>query len=797
MWFLSQLEGVGDTYHSPKAIHLRGVLDMQALKQALDELYARHEALRSVFVSVYGQPQVRILPAKGMPWNVVELQGSSDQDAKVRDTVNKEIRTPFDLSQGPLIRATIIQLDGDEYTLVITQHHIVSDGWSFGIMLDELSQLYTAYTQGQRNPLQSLEIQYPDYAAWQRRWFSGDRLKIQSEFWRTALSDAPVLLDLPTDRPRPPQQSFNGDHVTIEFDSQITRALQQLSQKHGVTLFMTLLSAWSAVLSRLSGQEDVVIGIPSANRSRPETEPLIGLFVNTLALRIDLSSQPSTRTLLERVRNGTLAAFSHQDLPFEQVVEIVQPPRTMDHTPLFQVMMVWQNNEDGDLDLPGLQVSSYEFDYNAAKFDLTLALSESADGITGTLGYATSLFDRDTIERHVGYLHMVLLEMVADTERPIATFDIAPAAERTLLLETWNHTATEYPDHLCLHHLFEQQVERTPDAIAVVCGYQALTYRELNARSNSLAHQLVGLGVEPDTLVAICVERSLEMIIGILAILKAGGAYVPLDPFYASDRLHAILQDAAPLCLIADGNGMAILDDNQLLPAMTVLDPNNTTTTYPTSNLTVKAATPRHLAYVFYTSGTTGKPKGVMVEHEGLVSLVTTQQQLLNIQPSSRMTQFASVGFDTSVWEIFAAMCFGGALHVLQQDVRLDIRQLWAYLEKHQITHAIFTPSALQDCEGLPPLLSMSIVLLGGEALSEGLVRRVSRLMPAATIVNEYGPTEASVASLSWTFSQDDLSSQDMIPIGRPHSNKRVYLLDAMGMPVLLGAVGEIHLGGV
>ncbi|KAF9923597.1 hypothetical protein BGZ67_009757 [Mortierella alpina] len=732
-----------------------------------------------------------------MPWTYINLQGTSAQDAKLKDTVDKEIRTPFDMSLGPLIRATMIQLEGDDYTLVITQHHIVSDGWSFGILLDELSQLYTAYTQGRPNPLPSLAIQYPDFAAWQREWFSGDRLKVQSDFWRTTLSGAPVLLDLPSDRPRPPQQSFTGDQISIEIDPQITNALKQLSQNHGVTLFMTILSAWSTVLSRLSGQEDVVIGIPSANRSCPETEPLIGFFVNTLALRIDLSNEPTTRTLLERVRNSTLAAFSHQDLPFEQVVEIVQPPRTMDHTPLFQVMLVWQNNEEGDLELPGLQVSPYEFDYNAAKFDLTLALSESDDGITGSLGYATSLFDRATIERHVGYLQTVLLEMVADGEQPVATIDLLPTAERTLLLETWNDTDKEYPDHLCLHRLFEQQVERTPEAIAVVCGNQALTYGELNARSNCLAHQLIDLGVQPDTLIAICVERSLEMIIGILAILKAGGAYVPLDPFYASERLHAILKDATPLCLVADKHGRATLDDDVLLSTMTIVDPNNTTTTYSTANPTIGAITSRHLSYVFYTSGTTGKPKGVMVEHQGLVSLVTTQQQLLDIQPSSRMTQFASVGFDTSVWEIFAALCYGGALHVLQQDVRLDIRQLWGYLEEHQITHAIFTPSALQDCDGLPALNSVSMVLLGGEALSDGLVRRVSKLMPAATIVNEYGPTEASVASLSWTYSEHDFSGQDMIPIGRPHSNKRLYLLDSLLMPVPLGAVGEIYLGGI
>ncbi|KAF9199060.1 hypothetical protein BGZ59_004222, partial [Podila verticillata] len=441
----------------------------------MDDLYSRHEALRSVFVNLNGQPKVHILPLGAMPLRCIDLRGTSDADTELEQLCVEEARTSFELAQGPLIRAMLIQLADDEHILLITQHHIVSDGWSLAIIRRELGLLYTAYCNGESNALPPLAIQYPDYAAWQRKWLSGDRLKEQGDYWRTTLSDAPVLLDLPTDRSRPPQQSFKGSRVQIVLDAEITGKLKRLSHQHGVTLFMTILTAWAVVLSRLSSQDDIVIGTPSANRSRQEIESLIGFFVNTLALRVDLSGEPSTLDLLERVRRGTLAAYAHQDLPFEQVVEIVQPPRRMDRTPLFQVMFVWQNNEFGEWNLPGLQVTDHDLDHDFAKFDLTLDLWESDGGISGSLGYALSLFDRLTIERHIGYLIAVLQQMVSDAEQSIVAVDILSPDERTLLFETWNDTLEDYSSDLCLHHLFEQQVERTPEAIAVVYEDQSLT----------------------------------------------------------------------------------------------------------------------------------------------------------------------------------------------------------------------------------------------------------------------------------------------------------------------------------
>ena len=512
----------------------------------------------------------------------------------------EEAGAPFDLAHGPLIRARLIQLANEEHVFLLTQHHIVSDGWSLGVLCSEFSTLYRAALVGQSDPLPPLAIQYPDYAAWQRQWLSAEHLQVQSNYWRTTLADAPIRINLPTDRPHPTQQSFVGAHVPVYLDADLTDSLKRLSQAHGVTLFMTVLAAWAAVLSRLSGEEDLVIGIPSANRRRKEVESLIGFFVNTLVLRLDLSERPNTARLLERVRQTALGAQDHQDLPFEQVVEIVNPPRHPDHTPLFQVMFAWQNNEAGVWQLPGLEISALRGGYDIAKFDLTLNLSEQDQEIAGSLNYATALFDRDTIERQVGYLQAMLRSMVAEAERPVASLDILPFEERQLLLHTWNETQTDYPADQCLHQLFEQQVERTPHAIALVYEEKTLTYAELNARANRLAHELIELGVEPDVQVAICVERSLAMIVGLLAILKAGGAYVPLDPAYPGERLAHILADANPQILLADETGQAAL--GEALLSHVVLDPN-TLPSQPETNPRLPALTSRHLAYVIYTSG--------------------------------------------------------------------------------------------------------------------------------------------------------------------------------------------------
>ncbi|MDX7998439.1 amino acid adenylation domain-containing protein, partial [Xenorhabdus sp. Reich] len=618
LWFLTQFEGISETYHIPMAMRLHGALEITALQQALNALFARHEALRSVFVSVDGQPQVRLLAAdSGLPLSQHDLRGNPDAETALQRLCSEAASVPFELSRDPLIRAVLIRLTDDEYQFLLIQHHIISDGWSVNVLIRELNVLYTACLSGQSDPLPPLAIQYPDYAAWQRQWLTAERIQVQSDYWRKMLADAPVLLELPTDRARPAEQSFAGQVLPINLDTELTGALKRLSRQQGVTLFMTLLSAWAMVLSRLSGQADIIIGTPSAGRSRQEVEPLIGFFVNTLALRMAVSGEQTVTELLTQVRQIALAAQAHQDLPFEQVVEIVQPPRQLAHTPLFQVMFAWQNNERTDWILPELIVSPIEQAPDIVKFDLELDLSEEGDRIIGSLHYATALFDQATIERHIDYLHFVLQAMVAAPQQRIGKIDILPPAERRLLLETRNATETAYPGQLCIHQLFEQQVNKAPEATALIYENQTLSYTELNTRANRLAHQLIALGIEPDQRVVICVSRSSAMVVGILAVLKAGGAYVPLDPVYSSERLELSLIDAAPAIVLADHIGRTALGE-QALASRTVLDPN-TCVDQPDSNPQIAGLTSRHLAYVIYTSGSTGTPKGVMVEHRGVV----------------------------------------------------------------------------------------------------------------------------------------------------------------------------------
>ncbi|MCG1055176.1 amino acid adenylation domain-containing protein, partial [Mycetohabitans sp. B5] len=794
LWFLAHLDGASDSYHIPLTLRLRGTLNITAWQQALDALFARHEALRSVFVSVDGQPQVQLLPAEvGVPMAWHDLRRVPDADTQLAQLSAEAAQAPFDLVHGPLVRACGMQLADDEYVMLLVQHHIVSDGWSIGVLVRELNTLYRAACDGQTDPLPALTIQYPDYAAWQRQWLTGERLEAQSAYWCTQLANAPVLLALPTDRPRPAQQSFAGACVPIRIDASITQALKRLSQAQGATLFMTVLAAWSAVLARLSGQEDLVIGTPSANRHHPQIEPLIGFFVNTLALRLDVSGEPSAAQLLERVRRTTLEAQAHQDVPFEQVVEIVQPPRRLEHTPLFQVMFAWQSNERAVWDLPALEVTPADLAYDVAKFDLDLHLYEAGGEIVGGLNYAMALFDRATIERHVGYLQTMLQAMAADAQQPVMHVALLSPAERTLLLQTWNATQQDYPAHQCIHQLFEAQVERTPEATALVYEDQTLSYAQLNARANRLAHQLIELGVQPDARVAICMQRSPAMVVGLLAILKAGGAYVPLDPAYPGARLAHILADAAPDIVLADAAGRAVLGE-AALAHRTVLDPNKLPEWAQTNPLVVEL-TSRHLAYVIYTSGSTGIPKGVLVQHSSVVNHGIVMAQRLGLSSRDRLLQFSSLSFDSSVEEIFCTLCYGATL-VLRTDAWLaDAKQFWDLCEANRISLVAlptqFWAQLIQEKAAVAS--SVRAITIGGDTLSASTQSAWLAGGHQARLLNTYGPTETTVIVTIYEVVDD---SDHWRCIGRPIANTRIYLLDSYGQPVPLGAVGELYIGG-
>ncbi|MEL5551921.1 amino acid adenylation domain-containing protein [Serratia nevei] len=792
LWFLTQLEGMSETYHIPLALRLHGRLDRQALQHSLDALYARHESLRSRFITREDRPQVQILPANGLPLAFHDLRRHPAQ----ADTLCRQAATqPFDLTQGPLVRAALIRLADEEHLFLLTCHHIVSDGWSTGILLRELGALYGALRRGDADPLPPLTLQYPDYAAWQRRYLTPERLAAQAQYWRETLIGAPALLTLPTDRPRPTVQSFSGGEVPIAIDAELTQALRQFSRQHGGTLFMTVLAAWSLVLARMAGQQELVIGTPEANRGRLETESLVGFFVSTLALRIDLRDDPDLPTLIARIRHTVLTAQENRDLPFEQVVELVNPPRHLGYTPLFQVMLAWQDGSVRDIPLPGLQAELAGLEYSAAKFDLTLDLADTGEGISGTLNFATALFDRATAERYGVYLVQALRAMTLNSPRSVSHIDLLPLAEREHLLHGWNRTERDYPLDQTLAALFEQQVRRTPNATALVSGAESLSYAQLNARANRLAHALIARGVGPDSRVAVCAERGLNMVTALFGILKAGGAYVPLDPAYPGERLQYILQDADPVLLLADAAGRAALGE-PVTPqlALEAALPETLSAENPAPR-----AQASHLAYVIYTSGSTGKPKGAMNEHRGVVNRLVWMQEAYGLTAADTVLQKTPFGFDVSVWEFFWPLMVGARLVMAKPEGHKDPDYLSRAIEQYGVTTLHFVPSMLQsflaDGQAATRCGQVVRVMCSGEALPAALVAEFYRRLPQAELHNLYGPTEAAVDVTAWHCSRE--ADRVSVPIGRPIANTRIYLLDERGQPVPLGAVGELYIGGV
>jgi amino acid adenylation domain-containing protein len=810
LWFLERLGGLGGAYHIPRRLRLRGALDAPALERALNTLVARHEPLRTTFAEVDGEPEQRIAPAETSRFALREhdLSGhDDDRDAVLSDLLAAEARAPFDLARGPLIRGQLVRLAADEHLLLLTMHHIVSDGWSMEVLERELRVLYEAYRAGGSDPLPPLPVQYADYAAWQRRWVTGELLERQAAYWRETLAGAPELLELPTDRPRPARADYAGDSVPITLEPELTAALTALSRRHGTTLFHVVLAGWAAVLSRLSGQTDVVIGTPTANRNREEIEGLIGFFVNTLALRIDLTDRPTVTELLRRVKARALTAQDHQDIPFEQVVELVQPVRSLAHSPLFQVLFVWQNTPvGGGPEREGLALgraggasrgaSQRGAFGETAKFDISLGLRESGGRIVGSLTYATALFGRATVARHVGYLTRVLAQMVADEGQRIEALRLPSAEERELVVEAWNATAAEYPRERCVHELFEMQVERTPDAAALTFEGETLSYGELNRRANRLAHHLRSLGVGPDVRVALCLERSVEIAVGLLAVLKAGGAYVPLDPGYPAERLESMLQDSAPVVVLSQralaerfaGTGLPVLALDAAAP---------TWAAQPTTAPDRGALTPAHLAYVIYTSGSTGRPKGVMIAHRNVVNRISALHASRKLEAHESVLQNTSLNFDVSVHEFLWPLAVGARVVMTSSEAQKDPACLVETIRRNEINRANLVPSMLQLLLEQPDTgrcVSLVRVLSAGEALRPAIVRRFHERLPGVELGNVYGPSEAASAVCGPMSRADE--SESNAPIGRPVANTRVYVLGADGEPVPLGVVGELCIGG-
>lgn len=792
LWFLDQMEGVSRTYQIPGALRLQGRLDEAALRRALDRIVARHESLRTTFELVDGEPAQRIGPQHaGFQLDALDLSGRPDAELQLQRAMEEAMAVPFDLSAGPLVRGRLIRVAPEEHVLLILMHHIVMDGWSLSLLLQELAALYGAYATGREDPLPPLALHYADYAAWQQQWLTGALWQEQCDHWRTTLAGAPPLLELPTDRARPAQQDYAGALVDIGFDAETTAQLKALSRHHGTTLFMTLLAAWSVVLSRLSGQLDMVIGTPVANRAQLETEPMIGFFVNPLALRLDLSGNPTLAELLQRVKARVLDAQRYQQLPFEQVVEIAQPPRSLAHTPVFQVMLNWQDQDLGDFALEGLQAAPLRPSGTLSKYDLTLDVGEVGDCIAGVFEYATALFDAETLQRQAGYLKRVVEAMAADMTQPVQALDLLGEEEHRAL-QAFNDTARPELHERCWIELFDEQAERTPERIAVRCGQSQLTYRELQQRATRLAAALAEEGAGPGEIVALLDQRGIELLVMIVAVLKSGAAYMPLDPAHPPQRWLDVLQEAQPLLLWV-GEGLAT---EQRWLRRKWAD-GAVVGTVDLSAAPSAAALPRpsmdDLAYVLFTSGSTGKPKGVMVEQRGMVNNMRSKFEPLGLGEDDVIAQTASQCFDISVWQFLTGLLLGAKVLIAGDELTRDPEALLDHLAAERVTVWEPVPSVMQAALACrKPLGSLRWVMPTGEALSRELVARWFEQYPAIPLMNAYGPAECS----------DDVALHpiqgpvERVLIGKPVPNAQLHVVDEQLMLLPIGAVGELAVSG-
>ncbi len=802
MWLLERISGGTEAYNIPFFLQLKGILeDEGALERAINEIVHRHETLRTYFTEQEGVLFQAI--QSSLPITLVKLDLRNDpeelRETKIKQQIQAQATTTFDLAKGPLLRAKLIRLEDEQYILLLTFHHIIFDGWSMDVFSRELSALYGAFIQGQPSPLPELPIQYADYAVWQQECLQGEVMQRLLDYWKPRLADVPTL-ELPTDRPRPAIQSFRGETQQFSLSPELTEALKALSRRESVTLFMTLLASFQALLHRYSGQDDIVIGTPAAGRSRLELEGLIGFFVNTLVLRTDLSNNPSFRALLAQVREVTLDAYAHQDMPFEKLVEVLNPQRDHSRNPLFQVMFVLQNVPDDKLQLNEITAEFFQVNTGTTKFDLTFELSETPHGLTGVVEYATDLFDAETISRLVGHFQTLLEGIVARPEAHLSELSLLTESEHRQLVVEWNNTAAPFPEDKCIHELFEAQVAATPQAVAVIYEDSQLSYAELNAQANRLAHHLRELGVRPDTLVAICVERSLNMVVGLLAILKAGGAYVPLDPTYPKERLAFMLEDSAPVALLTQGRlENLFVDMAKDLPVIDLDTDGSRWADQSDANPDrhSEGLTPRHLAYVIYTSGSTGQPKGVMIEHKSLCNLITDVKSRYKITPEDRILQFAAIAFDMSIQDIFGALMLGATLVVRSDEWIVGARKFWALCEKNGVSvitlPTLFWQQLAQDDQTVIPS-TVRRITIGGEAVSNKVLAAwFERRRYRPKLLNGYGPTEATIYSTSHEPSADSLRWQS---IGCPIINTCIYILDAYHQPVPIGWAGELYIGG-
>jgi amino acid adenylation domain-containing protein len=798
LWFLNQLEPKSASYNVPRIIRLRGSLNINGLERTLHEIVVRHESLRTHFRLIDGTLIQVIDSVAAIPLPLIDI---SELSAINRNKVSLELAKreavhPFDLTRDPIVRARLVKISPGEHLLLLTMHHIVSDAWSSGLFLKELAQLYDAFAMGKASPLAPLTIQYADFAEWQRDWLQGEVLEEQLLYWRKQLFDAPTTLDLPTDHLRPDQLSAGATRSTT-ISHQLYEQIRDVSRREGATLFMTLLAAFNVLLYRYSGQDDIVVGTPIAGRNRAEIEDLIGFFVNTLALRIDLSGNPTFRVLLHRVKEVALQAYDHQDLPFEKLVEELRPERDSGRNPFFQVMFQLQNAPKGSLKLQGLELTTEAVESETTKFDLSLGAFERDGELRLRLEYSTELFERQTIELMLSRYATLLESIVLDPECRIANLSLMTEAERRQLLVTWNDAESGFETDESLPGIFERQAEKTPGPVALVAGEERISYRELNARANQLAHYLRKRGVGAEVAVGICLERSVEMVVGLLAILKAGGAYVPLDPSHPSERLNYVLEDCGARVLLTKKGINERLSTTGC--AVVVLDTEGEaialeSETNPESNVHSENA-----AYVIYTSGSTGNPKGVVGRHRATINRLSWMWDRYPFASGEICCQKTALGFVDSIWEIFGPLLQGTPLVIIEDEEVRDPSRFLARLGDTGVTRIVLVPSLLrvllqQGQELQRRLAGLKIWVCSGEALPSDLAESFRRELPGSLLINLYGSSEVAADVTCYEVSSNESASG--IPLGRPIANTQIYILDRHLEPVPSGMDGEIYVGG-
>ncbi|MCU7245686.1 MAG: amino acid adenylation domain-containing protein [Microcystis aeruginosa WS75] len=801
LWLLYQLEDKGYTYNMAFQFQIEGHLEVELFRKSLETIMQRHEVLHTRFQEVDGVLLQIINPEIKLNFPLINLESLStvEQSQELNRLIDQEIYTPFELTQAPLLRTFIVKLREDYYVFFFSLHHSVFDGWSMKVFLQELSTLYQAFLKQEANPLPDLPIQYGDFALWQRQQLQGDKLTDQVNYWQHKLSGISPLLDLPTDKPRPPIQTFIGSRCQFNVNQELTEKLKNLSQQLSVTLNMTLLTAFSVLLYRYSHQEDIVVGIPTGNRQFPEIEPLIGCFINTLAIRTNLNHNISFQALLAEVKQAVLEAYEHQDLPLEKVVEAVNPQRNVSYNPLFQVMFSWEDMLHIDeLSIGDLRLTPVKIDAMIAQFDLTLAMQETPEGLLGFFDYNSDLFNPETLERMMRHFQVLLAGIVKNPEQSIGTLPLLTQDEQNLLFQ-WNDT--ERSDHLngCIHQLFEEQVKRTPDAIVLVFGEQSLTYQELNTKANQLAHYLQSMGVEKEVLVGLYLERSPSIIIALLAILKVGGAYVPLDPDYPQKRLAYIAQDSQFNILITQKS----LENTLPVEGVKVICIDDFEFKNQDSENPISTVQPENLLCLLYTSGSTGTPKGVMLTHQALVSHSWAISEVFGLTSADRVLQFASFSFDVAAEEIFPTWLTGGCVVLRPKELFPTMTDFANFIESESLSVLNITPAywhewavaISHETATVPP--SLRLVAVGGDVVSPATVTLWKKWVgKRVNCLNVYGPTEASVTAIVHDLLDDETEAINSVLIGRPIANTKAYILDENLQPVPIGVRGELYLSG-